>query len=105
MFCRVNVCRPQTTPTQCPGNQKDPVRARFDCNYKIVHIPCFSRTSQAPQMNSKSKRPKHGLLSSETMPEFLGLPNRAGYFSPYERGACLAGRPLPCSAQQALAEE
>lgn len=86
MFCSVNVSRPQTIPTQCPGDHKAPGWARMDCNYETVYILCFSRTSQAPQVNGKSKRPKQGLLSSGTTPGFLGLPRRrAGDFSPYER--------------------
>ena len=28
----------------------------FDCNYLKTHIPCFSRRSQTPQINSKSKQ-------------------------------------------------
>ena len=71
----------------------------FDCSYLKMHIPCFSRRSQTPQINSKSKQPEHGLMSSETT-LFLPLLNCPMYFTPSRKS--LPRRPLQRSAQQAL---
>ena len=70
----------------------------FDCNYLKTHIPCFSRRSQTPQINSKSKQPEHGLMSSETT-LFLPLLNCTVYFTPSRKS--LPRQPLQHSAQQA----